>query len=125
MSITPEYSVNELARADIDELRGTALLEVETLGAGTASGRNRSSSALQDHPDIRHIRIADASARRLGRSFGVKLWPTLIFLKDGRQIARLVRPVDAGDVHRAVEAIVVAPFERRAWSWHSRKEPGP
>ena len=32
---------------------------------------------------------ADASGRPLGRSFKVKLWPTLVFLRDGREIERL------------------------------------
>jgi thioredoxin 1 len=43
---------------------------------------------------VRHIKIPDASGQRLGRSFGVKLWPTLVFLKDGAEVARLVRPDD-------------------------------
>ena len=49
-------------------------------------------AALAKHPDVRHLRIADASGRPLGRSFGVKLWPTLILLRDGKEIERLVRP---------------------------------
>jgi thioredoxin 1 len=55
-------------------------------------------SALNDHPGVQHIKIADASGRRLGRSFRVKLWPTLVFLRGGEEVARLVRP-------RAVDAI--------------------
>ena len=49
---------------------------------------------------LRHIKIADASGRRLGRSFMVKLWPTLVFLKDGKEVGRLVRP-QSGDAIRA------------------------
>ena len=51
-------------------------------------------AALAAHPAVRHLKFADASNRRLGRSFGVKLWPTLIFLKDGSETGRLVRPAD-------------------------------
>ena len=34
----------------------------------------------------------------LGRSFRVQLWPTLILLKDGQEVARGVRPSDAADL---------------------------
>jgi thioredoxin 1 len=61
--------------------------------------------AFADHAGVRHIKVADASGRRLGRSFRVKLWPTLVFLKDGKEISRLVRPVDAGDIRTALAAI--------------------
>jgi thioredoxin 1 len=37
---------------------------------------------------VRHVKVEDGSGRRLGRSFGVKLWPTLVFLRDGREVAR-------------------------------------
>jgi thioredoxin 1 len=49
--------------------------------------------------------VADASGKRLGRSFGVKLWPTLVFLRDGREVARLVRPRDVEAVRDALERI--------------------
>jgi thioredoxin 1 len=41
----------------------------------------------------------------LGRSFRVKLWPTLIFLNRGREVARLVRPVEAGAIEQALAQI--------------------
>ena len=49
--------------------------------------------ALVDHPGVRHIKVEDGSGRVLGRSFAVKLWPTLVFLQDGHEVGRLVRPV--------------------------------
>jgi thioredoxin 1 len=54
---------------------------------------------------VRHIKIADASGRPLGRSFKVKLWPTLVFLSDGRETRRLVRPRDAGEIGKALALI--------------------
>jgi thioredoxin 1 len=62
-------------------------------------------AALGGHPGVRHIKVADASGRRLGRSFGVKLWPTLVFLRDGKEAARLVRPGGAEEVGEALAAI--------------------
>ena len=44
---------------------------------------------------MRHIKIEDGSGRPLGRSFRVKLWPTLVFLRDGVEVARVVRPTGA------------------------------
>ena len=41
----------------------------------------------------------------LGRSFRVKLWPTLVFMRDGREVARLVRPADAASISRALADI--------------------
>jgi thioredoxin 1 len=49
--------------------------------------------------------VEDGSGRPLGRSFGVKLWPTLIFLADGREVARLVRPGDIDAVGQALGLI--------------------
>ena len=60
----------------------------------------RLAAAFADHPDVRHIKIADGSGRALGRSFKVRLWPTLIFLRDGKEIARLVRPADVGEIRQ-------------------------
>jgi thioredoxin 1 len=54
---------------------------------------------------VRHLKIADASGRRLGRSFGVKLWPTLVFLFDGKERARLIRPADARSIDEALKKI--------------------
>ena len=54
---------------------------------------------------MRHLKVADASGRRLGRSFGVKLWPTLVLLADGKEVARLVRPQAAGEIEDALEEI--------------------
>ena len=53
---------------------------------------------LAKHPDLDHRKIEDGPGRRLGRSFRVKLWPTLILLKDGQEVARVVRPSDAADL---------------------------
>jgi thioredoxin 1 len=32
----------------------------------------------------------------------VKLWPTLVLLREGREVGRLVRPVDAAEVEQAL-----------------------
>ena len=62
-------------------------------------------AALHEHADVRHIKVEDGSGLPLGRSFGVKLWPTLVFLRDGREMNRLVRPRDARAITEALEAL--------------------
>ncbi len=63
-------------------------------------------------PHRRHIKIADCSGRRLGRSFKIKLWPTLVLLSNGREVACLVRPDDITEIRRALAQIDV-PSEGR------------
>lgn len=50
---------------------------------------------LAEHPEIRHLKIEDGRGKPLGRSFGVKLWPTLVLWRDGKLLDRLVRPTPA------------------------------
>ena len=49
-------------------------------------------------PTVRYLKIEDGKGRPLGRSFHVTLWPTLIFLRGGQEVARLVRPTDSAAV---------------------------
>ena len=60
---------------------------------------------MSAHPNVRHIKVADASGKRLGRSFKVKLWPTLVFLRDGKEAAKLVRPGSAEEIKEALTKI--------------------
>jgi thioredoxin 1 len=61
-------------------------------------------SAVAAHPGVRHIKVEDGSGRALGRAYRVKLWPTVVVLKDGREVARVVRPADEGEVSKALAA---------------------
>jgi thioredoxin 1 len=47
---------------------------------------------LKTHPEVKHLKIEDGPGLPLGRSFGVKLWPTLVLLRDGQVVSQLVRP---------------------------------
>ena len=100
------YASSEPAREEIDALQGPALLEFGSPWCGWCRrAQPLIADALAAHPAVRHIKIADASGRRLGRSFGVKLWPTLVFLRDGKETARLVRPHGAGAIREALAQI--------------------
>jgi thioredoxin 1 len=106
MPFNPDYTTNEPPRSAIDELAGATLLE---FGSSWCGHCRRAAPLVQqafaDHNGVRHIKIEDGSGRPLGRSFRVKLWPTLVFLKDGVEMARLIRPGAAGDIAAAMAAI--------------------
>jgi thioredoxin 1 len=96
-------SAAEPTRDEIDAAPGPVLLEFGTAWCGHCRrAQPLIAEALAAHSGVRHIKIADASGKRLGRSFGVKLWPTLVFLRDGKEVARLVRPGSAEEISRAL-----------------------
>ena len=106
MAMNEVYAAIEPARTEIEMLDGPTMLEFGSPWCGYCRAvQPLLASALADHPRVRHIKIADASGRRLGRSFKVKLWPTLVFLSNGREATRLVRPGDASAISAALALI--------------------
>jgi thioredoxin 1 len=88
-----EYSANAPSPEQVQALEGLTVIEFGTSWCGYCQvvqpGLQR---ALARHEDVRHLKIEDGPGRRLGRFFRIKLWPTLVFLQDGEEVARLVRP---------------------------------
>lgn len=93
-------------RNDVDQLKGPAVIDFGTNWCGHCQrAQPLVDAAFEAHADVPHLKIEDGSGRPLGRSFAVKLWPTLIFLNDGVEVARLVRPTTIDAISRALAHI--------------------
>lgn len=88
-----EYANPGPTREEIDSMPGKVLLEFGTDWCGHCQGlKPHVTSLLKQYPSVTHIKVEDGKGRPLGRSFRVKLWPTLILLRDGTVVRQLVRP---------------------------------
>src|SRR3954464_4665261 len=93
-------------REEIDATRGSILLEFGTAWCGYCqAAAPLVAEALAQFPSVQHIKIEDGPGRPLGRSFRVKLWPTAIFLKEGIEITRAVRPESAEETPPCLQQI--------------------
>lgn len=103
MAMNDVYATSEPTRAEIDSLAGPVVVEFGTDWCGYCrAAQPLLATAFAGFPEVRHLKIEDGPGRPLGRSFRVRLWPTLIFLRDGLEIARLVRPTSTEPIVRAL-----------------------
>ena len=101
-----EYLNLGLSREEIDATTGLTLLEFGTAWCGHCQlAAPVVAEALAEFPSVEHIKVEDGPGRPLGRSFRVKLWPTLIVLRDGVEVARTVRPEAAEPVRRLLQQL--------------------
>src|SRR5262245_60852751 len=84
--------MSEPTREEVDRMAGPVVLE---FGASWCPHCQAIQAPMADlltrHPEVRHVRVEDGPGKPLGRSFRVKLWPTLVFLKDGAVLGIAVR----------------------------------
>jgi thioredoxin 1 len=101
------YEATQTTRAEVDSLAEPVVIEFGTSWCGHCmAAQPLIESAMADFPALRHLKVEDGPGRPLGRSFRVKLWPTLIFMAGGQEVARLVRPASAGEIGSALRQIV-------------------
>jgi thioredoxin 1 len=90
-------------RAAVDAMPGLTLLEFGTDWCGHClAAQPAMAEALTQVQLWHHIKVEDGPGRPLGRSYRVKLWPTLVLLRDGQEVARLVRPTLAASILSAL-----------------------
>ncbi|MCE4556223.1 thioredoxin family protein [Roseateles cellulosilyticus] len=112
MPLFPPYTLDEPSRREVDAMPGSTVLE---FGANWCSICQAAQPVITDtlaaHAGLplRHLKVEDGRGRPLGRSFGIKLWPTLVMLKEGREVARVVRPGNAREITEALAALRAAP----------------
>jgi thioredoxin 1 len=100
------YSETAPTRGEVDALPGPTVIEFGADWCGHCSAAQPLiEAALAAHPQLRHLKIEDGKGRPLGRSFRVKLWPTLIFMKNGAEVARVVRPPSVRVISDALNRI--------------------
>ncbi|MGF6272438.1 thioredoxin 1 [Massilia sp. UYP11] len=97
------YATNQPERSAIDASQGLVALDFGANWCGYCrAAEPLIDQALGDYPTARHVKVEDGPGRALGRSFRIKLWPTVVVLKDGQEVTRVVRPVDADAVRQAL-----------------------
>jgi thioredoxin 1 len=97
------YAAAQPQRSEVDQLPGTVALDFGTNWCGICQGAAGDiATALAAAPHVRHLKVEDGPGRALGRSFRVKLWPTIVVLKDGVEVARVVRPASSQVVSDAL-----------------------
>jgi len=85
--------MNAPTRDEIDRIAGPIVLQ---FGASWCPHclaiQSHLAESLAKHPQVQHLSIEDGQGKPLGRSFRVKLWPTLVFMRDGTIVHQSVRP---------------------------------
>ena len=90
----------------VKQLQGPAVIEFGANWCGFCkAAQPHIEAAFASHIKVHHVKVEDGKGKRLGRTFGVKLWPTLIFLRDGVEVTRVVRPEDEQSVSEGLAKI--------------------
>ncbi|SDI17492.1 thioredoxin 1 [Pseudomonas flavescens] len=101
------YSSTAPTSADVQAMPGMTLIEFGTDWCGHCQAvQPLLAKVLPDYPEVTHLKIEDGSGRSLGRTFKVKLWPTLVLLRDGVEVTRLVRPTSVSPLEEALEQLL-------------------
>ncbi len=98
MPFMRDHPSTEPTSAEVGAQAGLQLLEFGTPWCGHCQAAQAALRAFVDANDLPHRKIEDGKGKPLGRAFKVKLWPTVVLLRDGLEVARVVRPVDSADL---------------------------
>jgi thioredoxin 1 len=112
MTVSAPYlsALEAPSRSEVDALPGLTMLEFGTVWCGHCrAAQTAINQALQQHPQWQHLKVEDGPGRALGRSYRVKLWPTLILLREGQEVGRVVRPTAEPEVRSALTLALNSP----------------
>lgn len=94
-----QYNVDAPSSEQLAQESGWILLNFGTDWCGHCQAAQQVvSDFLSAHPTLNHIPVEDGKGRRLGREFQVKLWPSLVLLHQGKEVARVIRPTQSTDL---------------------------
>ena len=103
----PFYTTETLTRAELNERVESALLIFGTNWCGHCQAASEPmEQALQQWPHLAPVLVEDGPGRPLGRSFRVKLWPTLVLVQHGQELGRLVRPISKAQVQNFLAGLL-------------------
>jgi thioredoxin 1 len=104
--MTTPYDSTGPSREQVDQLPGATVIQFGTDWCGYCQAAEPLiETAMLERSEVQRLKVEDGPGRPLGRSFRVKLWPTLIFLRDGRELARVVRPRTAAEISTALRLL--------------------
>ena len=99
LGFNPEYGEEAPTLDEVSALKGNAVLQ---FGAPWCQHCQAADPLIQQvfdsYPKLPHIKIFDGKGKPLGGAFKVKLWPSVIFLRDGVEVKRIVRPTTIDEV---------------------------
>jgi len=88
-----ERDSNVPTRDELDKTSGPLVVEFGASWCGHCrSLKPHLEKLLEKMSGVPFLWVEDGRGKPLGRSFQVKLWPTLLFMRDGKVLQRSVRP---------------------------------
>ncbi|QJD69618.1 thioredoxin family protein [Xanthomonas campestris pv. badrii] len=106
MGFVRQYATQAPERSAVDAQPGVQILEFGTDWCGHCiAAQPLLQKLLGGYDAVDYRKIEDGKGRPLGRSFHVKLWPTVILMRDGEEVARSVRPQTREDLHQLLSAL--------------------
>lgn len=106
MAYSRNYAAQAPERSEIDALPGITVLEFGVPWCPHCIGAQPLiQHVLAARDDVRHLKIEDGPGRALGRSYRIKLWPSVLVLRDGEERARAVRPTTREELERVLAGV--------------------
>lgn len=89
----------------LSNLEGFAILEFGANWCGHCKAAAASVESFVNDKNLPHIKVEDGKGKKLGRTFKVKLWPTLILLDSGEEVGRVVRPTSIDEIKAELQKV--------------------